>query len=88
MMMIGLPLQMLNVLLFVQVMNPWHEGTPLDMVEFYSGAGRIATTFKQGGGRVGSSDTNRHFEFEDITKPEGFCTALLLVRNHAGGFSS
>ena len=88
MMMIGLPLTILNALVFVNTMEPFSPATGIHAVEMYSGAGRIAATFQQHGANAGLFDTNRHHIFENILLPEGLLTAIKLTRNSAGGFSS
>ena len=88
MLMVGLPLPILNALIFLNNMEPFSDIERLHMTEFYSGSGRIAATFEQNDCRVGCFDHNRHHQHEDILTAEGLLTGLRLARNTASGLTT
>ena len=83
MLMCGLPLVLVNALCFLQAVMPFSPDHVTDMSELFSGAGHVALPFKP---RAAEFDIERS-PMENINSPEGFLTALRVVRdtNHRSG---
>ena len=69
-----MPLVMLNAMVFLgSVADLTKE---YDCAEFFSGVGNVGGSFVERGYMAALYDIERSRDFEDLTKPEGFLTAM------------
>ena len=73
---LGTPLIFLNLLFYLHLHAPVSEQMQVDLVELYSGAGRVAGAGKQRGLRVSTYEVNDCPLFEDVTSVEGFANMV------------
>ena len=81
----GLPLVILNALVFLQSMEPLSFEAQTDVSEMYSGVGAIASAFEAHGRSAARYDRKRHAIFESMLTAEGFLSALRITRNTKTG---
>ena len=78
---IGLPMIILNALVFLETAEPLADSQRTECAEMYSGVASIAGAFEVHGYTSARYDEKRHELFENILSAEGFLTALKTTRN-------
>ena len=81
----GLPMAMLDAMVFLESMFPCSESMSTKVTELFSGVESVAGGFRDAQQPASVFDILRHALHEDIMSSEGFLTALRLVRDTEPG---
>ena len=85
MMQCGMPLVLLNCLVFLECICPLSSETLTHAHEMFSGVGNIARAFNRNGHVASQFDYERNAQFENILTADGFMIALRQIRCQVQG---
>ena len=81
----GLPMVVLNCLVFLQSVSPSEEAIATTGSELFAGAKTVALAWRQQGHKASTFEINDSQVFQNILLPEGWLSAILMVRNQEPG---